>query len=146
MTTPVRLPAGLRDRVLAAALEARSGGRAVPDVPEISPVEAFSRAADAFLGLLTSLPDVAWRTPALRDLDVQGLVGHLTGVEDDVQRALAGDADVARADHVGSTQSVAARQSGRPPEDTRREWRAAAEETLARVRGADLDAIVLLHG
>jgi uncharacterized protein (TIGR03083 family) len=146
MTGPARLPAGLRDRVLAAAFEARAGGRALPSVPEISPVDAFSRAADAFLGLLTALPAGAWGTPVLRDLDVQGLVGHLAGVEDDVQRALAGDPDVACADHVRSTQPAAERQSGRSPADTRREWRAAAEQTLARVRGADLDATVLLHG
>lgn len=146
MTVPTPLPAGLRDRVLAAALEARAGGRALPDVPEISPVEAFRRAANAFLGLLTALPAGAWGMPVLRDLDVQGLVGHLTGVEDDVQRALAGDPDVACADHVGSTQPAAERQSGRSPADTRGEWRAAAEHTLARARGADLDVIVQLHG
>jgi uncharacterized protein (TIGR03083 family) len=146
VTTPTPLPAGLRARVLAAALEARAGGRALPDVPAISPVEAFRRAVDALLGLLTGLPADAWRRPVLRDLDVQGLVGHLTGVEDDVQRALVGDPDVARAHHVGSTQPIAERQSGRSLAETRREWRAAAEHTLARVRGADLDAIVLLHG
>ena len=109
-------------------------------------MEAFSRAADALLGLLTALPAEAWRTPVLRDLDVQGLVGHLTGVETDAQRALAGDPDVAYADHVASTQPVAEQQAGRPPEDTRREWRLAAERTADRVRTADLDAVVLLHG
>jgi uncharacterized protein (TIGR03083 family) len=146
VTPAAPLPAGLRDRVLAAAFEARAGGRALPQLPEISPAEAFGRAADAFSGLLTVLLADAWGTPVLRDLDVQGLVGHLTGVEDDVQRALAGDPGVADTDHVGSTQPAAVRQSGRPPADTRRDWRAAAEHTLARVRGADLDAIVLLHG
>ena len=146
MTAPTEFPAGLRERVLAGALEARTGGRALPHVPEISPVEAFGRAADAFLGLLTALPADAWRTPVLRDLDVQGLVGHLSGVEADVQRALDGDPGVADADHVGSTQPAAEREAGRPPEDTRRTWRAAAERTLARVSGADLDAVVRLHG
>jgi uncharacterized protein (TIGR03083 family) len=146
VTPPVRLPAGLRDRVLTAAFQARAGGRALPDVPETSPVEAFSRATDAFFGLLTALPAGVWGAPALRDLDVQCLVGHLTGVEDDVRRALEGDPDVACADHVGSTQPVAERQSGRPPAETRGEWRAAAERTLARVCDADLDAVVLLHG
>jgi uncharacterized protein (TIGR03083 family) len=141
-----QLPPGLRDRVLAAARQARDAGRALPDVPDISPVEAFSRAADAFLGLLTTLPVDAWHSPVLRDLDVQGLVGHLTGVEDDLQRALSGDPGVACADHVASTQPAAARQSGRSPSDTRREWRAAAEHTLERVRDADLATVVLLHG
>ena len=146
MTPGTRLPAGLRDRVLAAAQEARAAGRPVPDVPAIVPPEAFSRAADAFLGLLSALPDGAWRMPVLRDLDVQGLVGHLTGVEDDVQRAIAGDPDVACADHVASTQPAAERQAGRSPEETRRGWRTAADHTLAAVGGADLDAMAPMHG
>jgi uncharacterized protein (TIGR03083 family) len=146
VTAPTPLPAGLRDRVLAAALEARTAGRALPDVPEISPVDAFGRAADAFLDLLTVLPADAWGIPVLRDLDVQGLVGHLAGVEDDVRRALDGDPDVARADHVASTQPAAEREAGRSPEDTRGTWRAAVEQTLARLPGADLDTCVRLHG
>src|SRR3954468_7162509 len=128
------LPAGLRERVLAAAREHRAPGRTVPDVPDISPVEAFSRATDAFSGLLSALADDVWRRPVLRDLDVQGLVGHLTGVEDDVQRALAGDRDVACAEHVASTQPVAEQQAGRSPAETRAGWRVAAQRTQARVR------------
>jgi uncharacterized protein (TIGR03083 family) len=141
-----QLPPGLRDRVLAAALEARAAGRPVPDVPAIAPDEAFSRAADAFLGLLSALPDDAWRVPVLRDLDVQGLVGHLTGVEDDVQRAIAGDPAVAAADHVSSTQPAAERQAGRSPEETRHGWRTAADRTLVAVRGADLESPAPMHG
>jgi uncharacterized protein (TIGR03083 family) len=140
------LPPGLRDRVLAAARAARAVGRPLPDIPDISPVEAFARSADAFSGLLSALPVDAWHTPVLRGLAVQGLVGHLTGVEDDVQRALAGDPAVAGADHVGSTQPTAERQSGRSPADTRREWRAAVDRTLDEVRGADLDGVVPVHG
>jgi uncharacterized protein (TIGR03083 family) len=140
------LPAELRQRVLAAARELRAPGRALPDVPDISPVEAFSRAADAFHGLLGTLADDVWRRPVLRDLDVAGLVGHLTGVEDDVQRALDGDHDVACADHVASTQPAAERAAGRAPEEVRGAWRAAAERTLRQVRDADLDAVVRVHG
>jgi uncharacterized protein (TIGR03083 family) len=140
------LPAGLRDRVLDAAREARAAGRPTPDVPPISPVEAFSRAADAFTGVLAALPDHAWRTRVLRDLDVQGLVGHLTGVEDDVLRAAARDPEVADADHVLSTQPAAEQQAGRPPEQTRRGWRAAVDGTLAAVRAADLSAPAPMHG
>jgi len=140
------LPVGLRERVLAAARELRAPGRTVPDVPDISPVEACSRAADAFLGLLTALADADWRRPVLRDLDVAGLVGHLTGVEDDVQRALDGDHDVACVDHVASTQAAAEHAASRSPAEARRAWRAAADRTLERVRGADLDVVVPLHG
>jgi uncharacterized protein (TIGR03083 family) len=89
----------------------------------------------------------------LRDLDVQGLVGHLTGVEEDVHRCLAGDPAVAAADHIASTQAAALRQAGRSPAQTRAEWRAAADETL-RLAGASgtpgapgaLDAMAGLHG
>lgn len=138
--------AELRDRVLAAARLARAPGRALPDLPDVSPVHAFGLAADALSDLLAVLPGTAWRTPVLRDLDVQGLVGHLTGVEQDLLRALAGDPDVADADHVSSTQPTAERQAGRAPEDSHREWLAAMARTLAAVKRADLDAVVPLHG
>jgi uncharacterized protein (TIGR03083 family) len=143
---PRVLPAGLRDRVLAASLRARAVGRPVPDAPEIPAVEAFSRAASAFEATLSFLSDDDWGTPVLRGLDVQGLVGHLIGVEDDVQRALAGDPAVADANHVDSTQPAAVAQAGRPPARTRADWRAAAGRTLDLVRPADSRAQVALHG
>jgi uncharacterized protein (TIGR03083 family) len=143
----VTVPAGLRERVLAAATAARAAGRATPEVAEISPGDAFSRAADAFDGLLCALADEDWRRPVLRDLDVQGLVGHLVGVEDDTQRCLSGDSAVAEANHVESTQSAAIRQAGRPPVETRNEWRRAARRTLALVQARDdLETRVALHG
>jgi len=144
---PAPLPEGLRDRVLGASLRARPPGQTVPSPPEISPVEAFSRAADAFYGLLCALDDADWARPALRGLDVQGLVGHLTGVEEDVHRCLGRDAAVARADHVSSTQPAADRQAGRPPAETRAEWRRAADHTLDLVRAAgDLRGEAAVHG
>ena len=141
------LPAGLRDRVLAATLRARAVGCPEPAVPEISPARAFSRAADAFYGMLGVLQAADWRRPALRGLDVQGLVGHLTGVEEDVHRALRGDPDVARANHIGSTQAAADRQAGRLPAQTRAEWRREVDSTLALVH-ADRDPgdEVAMHG
>jgi uncharacterized protein (TIGR03083 family) len=143
----VLLPEGLRDRVLAASWRARSAGRPVPDVPEISPPEAFSRAADALYGMLCALDDEAWRRTVLRDLDVQQLIGHLTGVEEDMQLCLSGDPAVADADHVGSTQPWATRQTGQPPASTRAQWRGAADRTLALAREhGDLNAEVALHG
>ena len=124
------LPTGLRERVLAASLLARSVGQPVPAVAEISGAEAFGRAADAFYELLCALDEEDWAKPVLRDLDVQGLVGHLIGVEDDVQAGLAGDPAVADADHVESTQDAAVRQDGRSPAQTRDDWRRAADRTL----------------
>jgi uncharacterized protein (TIGR03083 family) len=140
------LPVDLRDRVIAAALRARGAGRAEPAAPEISPAEAFRRAAAAFHGTLRELRDDQWRTPALRGLDVRGLVGHLTGVEEDMQRCLAGDPAVAAAGHVESTQAAADRQAGRPPDQTRVEWRSAADRTIALTRGRDPRAEVAVHG
>jgi uncharacterized protein (TIGR03083 family) len=146
MTTDgVPLPMGLRERVLEASLRARAAGRPAPDVPELSPVEAFSRAADAFYGMLRALDDDDWRKPALRGLDVQGLVGHLIGVEHDTQSALAGEPEVAGADHVESTQAAADRQAGRSPAQTRADWRQAAGTTLDLVRTA-ADGEVAMHG
>jgi uncharacterized protein (TIGR03083 family) len=130
----VFLPAGLRERVMAASLLAREAGHPVPAVPAISGAEAFGRAADAFYGLLTALDEQDWARPALRGLDVQGLTGHLTGVEEDIQRALAGDPAVADADHVASTQDAAVRQAGRSPALTMRDWRRAADRTLEQAR------------
>ena len=140
------LPDGLRDRVLAASLRARAAGRPEPAVPEITPEEAFSRAADAFYGMLGVLQAEDWERPALRGLDVQGLVGHLTGVEEDVHRCLAGDPQVAQASHVGSTQAAADRQAGRSPARTRAEWRRAADRTFDLVGASDTGAEVAVHG
>lgn len=143
---PVALPSGLRGRVLAASWQARAAGRPFPDLPEISAAEAFSRAADAFYGMLGALAEADWRRPVLRDLDVQGLVGHLIGVEADVHRCLSGDPAVAGAGHIESTQPSAQRQAGRLPADTRAEWRRAAAQTLTLVHAGDLNAEVALHG
>jgi uncharacterized protein (TIGR03083 family) len=141
------LPDGLRGRVLAASLRARAAGRPEPAAPQITPEEAFSRAADAFYGMLGVLQEEDWQRTALRGLDVQELVGHLTGVEEDVHRCLAADPQVARASHVGSTQAAADRQAGRPPAETRAEWRRASGRTLDLVCAAgDPGAEVAVHG
>jgi uncharacterized protein (TIGR03083 family) len=141
------LPDGLRDRVLAATLRARAAGRPEPAAPEVSPAQAFGRAADAFYGMLGVLRPADWRRPALRELDIQGLVGHLTGVEEDVHRGLAGDPDVAQASHIESTQAAADRQAGYPPAKTRAEWRRAVDRTIALVNaGGDPGAEVAVHG
>ena len=142
----VRL-ADLRERVLEASQHARAAGRSYPDVADISPAEAFSRAADAFYGMLCALRDDAWHLPVVNQFDVQGLVGHLIGVELDVHRSIAGDPDVRDLDHVESTRSTAATHAGQRPEQTRTEWRRAIEETQALVESASsLDVEVPVHG
>jgi uncharacterized protein (TIGR03083 family) len=132
---------------MTASLLARGAGQPVPAVPHISGAEAFGRAADAFYELLAGLDEQDWARPALRGLDVQGLTGHLIGVEEDMQRGLAGDPAVADADHVASTQDAAVRQADRSPALTLRDWRQAADRTLkqARARDGSIDRIAV-HG
>jgi len=140
------VPTGLRDRIMAASRDARPAGVAVPEIAPDSPTEAFARAADAFYQMLTSLGDEDWRRPVLRDLDVQGLVGHLIGVERDVQRCLSGDHEVGSANHVDSTQPAARSQAGRAPGLTVADWREAVDRTLALAGRSDLDGMVAIHG
>jgi uncharacterized protein (TIGR03083 family) len=142
----LRLPAGLRQRVLAAAEQARAAGRSVPDVEDISPVEGFRRAVDALDDLLRTVPPRDWSVPVVNGFDGQGLVGHLIGVELDFHRSIEGDAAVADLDHVGSTRAAAARQLGLSPARTRAEWRRTTERTLRRVEFAELDSELALHG
>jgi len=145
-------PHGLGHTVFEAALAARSAGRPVGEPPPISPVEAFRRAVTAVDEVLTSLAPDEWHRPALRGLDVQHLVGHLTGVERDFQTGLtAPDSVRADADHVTSTDAAVAAQSGRPPAETHDEWRNATAETLRDLRDAEdspaaLGDAVTLHG
>ena len=47
MSSSAPPPSGLRERVVAAARAVRPAGRAVPEPPPITAVEAFSRVADA---------------------------------------------------------------------------------------------------
>jgi len=140
------VPTGLRERIMTASRQARPAGLAVPQITPDSPMEAFSNAADAFYQLLITLSARDWHLPVLRDLDVQGLVGHLVGVERDVQRCIAGDEAVGSANHVESTQPVALAQAGRAPAATTDEWREAIDRTLAMASEADLDANVAMHG
>jgi uncharacterized protein (TIGR03083 family) len=64
-----------------------------------------------------------------------------------MHRCLAGDPAVAGADHVGSTQPAAGRQAGRPPGQTRAQWRRAADRTLALVAATgDTDPELAMHG
>jgi uncharacterized protein (TIGR03083 family) len=128
---PAGLPTGLRERVLAASLRARAAGQAEPPAPLIPAAEAFRRTVEGLDSLLGGLSQDDWQRPALRGLTVQGLVGHLAGVEEDMHRCLAGDPGVAGADHIASTQPAADRQAGQSPAATRAEWRRAADRTLS---------------
>lgn len=140
----VDAPADLRSRVLAAAAEARVPGRAV-DAPEwISGAEAFRRAVERLDALLGELAPADWSKHALRDLDVQGLVGHLIGVEESFQAVLGGADDVA--DHIVSTQPTALRQVEQTPTATHREWFDSATASIAALAGVDASKPVSFYG
>ena len=67
---------------------------------------------------------------------MQGLTGHLIGVEEDIQRALAGDPAIAAP--TTSYRPRTGRTAGGPlPALTRRDWRDAADRTLEQARARD---------
>ena len=137
--------ADLRDRVLAAAAAARRPGHAV-DAPEwISGAEAFRRAVAALDALLGELSDADWSQHALRDLDVQGLVGHLIGIEEWFASALSG-VPAGDTEHVATTQPSAERQQGRAPIVTHREWFDAATASIALLEDLDPSAPTSFYG
>ncbi len=126
-----RLSQSLNDRVLSAALEARLPGRNSVEPPAIGPLEAFRRAGESMDRLLRSLDADQWRTPTLRDLDVQGLIGHLIGVEQAFICALQNDpSHDEKADHVTSTSRSAASQRDRSPANTLSDWRKVLSRSL----------------
>jgi uncharacterized protein (TIGR03083 family) len=135
-----------RDRLLATATTARTPGMPVDAYDTISGLESFQRLTARLSRLLADLPSAAWATPAIRDLDVQSLVGHLIGVEQAFAGSLLGDDAAARADHVASTQPSAVRQGGRSPQETFDEWALATERTIGLLEEADPDRPIHFHG
>ena len=147
----VRPPPRVRDLVLEAAIGARSPGRSSDEVAPITPSEAFGRSIASFDALLTSLSTDEWHCPALRDLDVQRLVGHLIGVELAFLSALdEPGGEQANADHITSTDRIANEQANKSPVDTLRDWRLTAGQTVHRLDAMNLtpevfDRTVPLH-
>jgi uncharacterized protein (TIGR03083 family) len=129
---------GLLTRVLEAATSARPPGRATGTEPPITAVEAYRRTMMSFDALLSELTDDEWHQAVLRDLDIQGLVGHLIGVERQLHGALGvGPETATSTDHVASTQAEAVAQSGRPPAATHAEWRNLTSATVDHVEALD---------
>jgi uncharacterized protein (TIGR03083 family) len=113
----------------------------------ISGLETFRRLTARLSRLLTELPATAWKVPTIRDLDVQGLIGHLIGVEHAFADTLLGDGSSAEADHIASTQPAALRQRARSPHETFDEWALATERTFAICEDvADPETPVHFHG
>lgn len=136
-----------RRQLLATAMTARTPGMPVDPYESISGLESFRRLTARLSRLLADLPPQEWATPAIRDLDVQGLVGHLIGVEQGFAATLLGDDSAAGADHVASTQPSAMRQQGRTPQETFDEWALTTERTMALCEEvADPHRPVRFHG
>ena len=140
-------PRALRDRVRAAALEGRPPGRPASPPDHISGAEVFRRATAAFAALVGGLAPEEWARPALRDLDVQGLVGHLIGVETHFLQGLEeAGADPGAGQHVPATDPFARAQAGRTTADTVGEWSELVARSLAAVAGSDPGAPVTWYG
>jgi uncharacterized protein (TIGR03083 family) len=113
-------------------------------------LEAYRRAVVRIDALLAQLIADEWRRPTLRNLDVQGVVGHLIGVEHHF-RAGSGLAPPIEGadDHIASTEPYAAAQAGRAPADTRAELRSETDATIAALTTAGdqvMDRPATLHG
>jgi uncharacterized protein (TIGR03083 family) len=144
-----RPPSALRSRVLDAVVSARRPGRDVGAGAPITAVEAYRRTMASFDRVLSELTDAEWHLHVLRDLDIQGLVGHLIGVERQLHSALGMEPGVAIGpDHVASTQADALAQAGRPTSETHADWldlTAATVTHVAVLARADLERPITLH-
>ncbi len=142
-------PVALRARVLEAVHRARPAGAHVAAGPAIDPAEAYRRTMVSFDSVLAELTDREWHFHVLRDLDIQGLVGHLIGVERQFHSALGiGPPITISTDHVGSTQADALAQAGRTPAATHTEWRELLAHTVTSTTGLDggaLERPITLH-
>jgi uncharacterized protein (TIGR03083 family) len=128
-------PEHLAPQLAAAAGQRRAAGRPV-DAPEpAGPVEVHAAGVAAMDALLASLSDDDWTRTTVRGLTVQGLVGHVIGVERGLHDAIASPAPGAGApaglSHIEATAAAVEEQRGRPPADTLADWRAATAATHA---------------
>lgn len=143
-------PARLADSVAEAAFTDRPPGRLLHEPEPITSDVVFARAVDSLDTLLGALEEGQWRRPCLRDLDVQGLVGHLIGVEHDFHAALDEPESATGAthtsDHVEATQADAAAQRGRSPSDTYEDWRGLARRSIELLGHRAMSDEACLHG
>ena len=140
-------PTALRDRIRDVALEHRPAGRPASPPARIPGVEVFRRASGALDALVAGLGTEEWAHPALRDLDVQGLIGHLIGVETHFLAGLEeAGSDPGAGQHVPATDPFARAQAGRPGCATRAEWSALVERTVAAADAADPGRAVTWYG
>lgn len=140
-------PRALRDRMLESALAGRPAGRPASPAAHIPGAEVFRRTTSAFAALVAGLGPAEWARPALRDLDVQGLVGHLIGVETYFVAGLEeGRPDPGVGQHVPATDPFARAEAGRPGRETLGQWSDLVARSLAAAAEADPQAPVSWYG
>jgi uncharacterized protein (TIGR03083 family) len=136
----------LRWRVLDRALTQRAAGPQATPPPHLDGASVFTEVVAQMDALLAGLDDADWLAPSIRGLDVQGLIGHLVGVELAFFHALTGASDGSSFDHVESTQPVADAQRGRPATETFADWRRATARSRTAVEAAPADAAPSFYG
>jgi uncharacterized protein (TIGR03083 family) len=141
------VPAALRERVLARAADQRTPGGVVAPPARITGAEAFARIVDRLGVLLRSLDPADWERSPLGYRDVQGLVGHLIGVEEGFVAVLHGEADRAvGSDHRAMARPGVDRQAGQAPTTTVDAWTSVTSAALTAIAGRDLGAVVGFYG
>ena len=136
----------VRQRTFDRALSRRRPGHPLEEGARIDGRETFSRQTRRLANLLSGLEAAEWMLPTIRGLDVQGLVGHLIGVERDFSASLENDASVAAADHLEATRAEERRQRDRAVSETLADWHSAASVTIGLLEDADPEQLVRFHG
>ena len=139
-------PVELSERVRREARLARAPGSPIDAVDPATGADTYRRAVAAMDTTLGELTRPDWSRPAIRDLDVQGLIGHLIGVESAFIESLSDRAGPSDPDHVGSTQRAVSEQSGRPPAATIVDWRVLTSRVSVRVSALTPDKPVHFYG
>jgi uncharacterized protein (TIGR03083 family) len=146
-----RPPEHLLGSMLGIALGNRPAGRSAHQEPAITAQEAFARSMASLRKTLSSLRNKDWHSPTVRGLDVQGLVGHLIGVEAAfVASVTTSDDHDPDADHVRSTDRFVEAQVGWPGTSTYLAWCEASDRSIEVVRSVAAegspDGVFALHG
>ena len=134
-------PAGLRERMLDAALAKRAVGAPIGEVEEIPADEAYRRTVAALGELLGDLTPDEWDAPTIEGWTVKGLVTHLVAVEEYFGRQLGLwplEIDEAlEADHLGMTRAFVAAWSERPASEVLGRWQELTGAITAHLSGLD---------
>ena len=134
-------PAGLRERILDAALAKRAVGALIGEVEEIPADEAYGRTVAALGQLLVDLGPAEWDAPTIEGWTVKGLVTHLVAVEEYFGRQLGLwplEIDEAlEADHLGMTRAFVAAWSKRPAPEVLGRWQELTGAITTHLSGLD---------